>query len=69
MMNLIEGLTPMGCGGCGTKTVRIYTDGKSLFAQCTKQECGAVAELAVSTPKIELRWTEGSDGVLARQPG
>jgi hypothetical protein len=62
---LVEGLHKMTCGGCGADTVRIYTDRSSLFAQCTGVDCKTVTEITVTAPKLDLRWTEGSDGRLS----
>lgn len=66
MAKLIEGLQLMTCGGCGSDTVRIYTDRTSLFAQCGNPQCASVTEITVTTPKLDLRWTEGSAGLLSR---
>lgn len=62
---LIENLKMMACGGCCTETVRIFTNGASLFAQCTNEKCASVTEITITAPKIDLRWTDNSDGILA----
>jgi hypothetical protein len=62
---MIVNATKMYCGGCGGKTFEMYTDDVSLWVECSK--CKSVSSLTVSTPKIEIGWTDKSDGILCKE--
>ena len=59
---MITNAEKLRCGGCGNHEIELYiNEEKELFAECTR--CKSVTTLTVS-PKIELGWGEGADGIL-----
>lgn len=61
------GMKTMRCGGCGNPYHQIYSQDEnpnSLFVECTK--CHSVTEITFSEPKLQLKWTDDSDGKLAQ---
>lgn len=64
---MLSGHRRMGCGGCGEELFRLFKAEESLVSIC--EECKSSSEITISKPKLEINWTEGSDGVLAPVPG
>ena len=63
----LKGVTPMGCGGCGSTKFRIYqnTIGE-LITECTK--CDSQSHITVTESKLEIKWGDHGEGILAPVP-
>jgi len=62
-----EGIKKFKCGGCGGEDYKLYSDTHHqptmILAEC--QQCKSMTEITITQPKIDLKFGEGSEGVMA----